>query len=549
MSIKSLFTIGTILGCACSVYAQYTPVVNLGRVRWAADQLDRIFAPKGLEQTKVPGMAIAVVYKDQVILLNGYGTRKVGRTEQVTADTVFQLASLSKPITSTILGAMVTKGELSWEDRVAAYDPNFSLSDPWVTDQVTVRDFMTHRSGLHDHQGDILEDLGYDRDEVLYRLRNIPLAPFRSEYAYTNFGITQAAEAAAWKYGDDWEEIAKDFIYRPLGMKSTSSRHADFLAATNRASLHALIDGQMVPKYDRNPDAQSPAGGVSSNVRDMARWALMVLNKGTLEGTKAIDPGVLAEILSPQIISGHNPDSGRANFYGIGWSVIYDEKGRINVQHSGAFSMGAGTNVSLFPEEEVGIVTLTNGAPVGLAEAMADTFYDMLHNGMPNGKLSQDWVALWASRMEKALKDPIIDYSKLSPPLHPVAPSLPLSAYTGFYHSDYYGDIQIGQSGDHLVVWMPPNRALYQMGHWYKETFTYVFNAESNMGTRGITFSEPDANGNMGKLVVDNFRFDGGGEFQRVNTDLAPVTPQAPRHWQRKVKRFHPTEAAPESDR
>jgi CubicO group peptidase (beta-lactamase class C family) len=145
----------------------------------------------------IPGMAIAVVHGGKTLYAKGFGVRDVRSPEKVDADTVFQLASLSKPIAATVVAHQVGIRDLTWDAPIVAHLPWFALSDPAVTGMLTVADLFAHRSGLPDHAGDLLEDLGYGRRAVLERLRFLPLAPFRTSYAYTNFGVTAAAEAVA----------------------------------------------------------------------------------------------------------------------------------------------------------------------------------------------------------------------------------------------------------------------------------------------------------------------------------------------------------------
>jgi CubicO group peptidase (beta-lactamase class C family) len=172
-----------------------------------------------LHKTGVPGMAIAVVYHDEVLYLKGFGVRKAGENQPVDADTVFQLASVSKPIASTIVAGVVGDGVVSWDDPISKHDPDFQMDNSYVTREVTLRDMFSHRSGLPDHAGDLLEDLGFDRATILSRLRYLPTADhFRATYAYTNFGLTEAAVAAAKAAGKSWEDLAVQKLYQPLGM-------------------------------------------------------------------------------------------------------------------------------------------------------------------------------------------------------------------------------------------------------------------------------------------------------------------------------------------
>ena len=171
--------------------------LSLEQVKAATTQLKKL-TEEEMRTTGIPGIAIAVVFKDQVVFAEGFGVREVGEASPVDADTVFQLASVSKPIGSTVVAALVGEGLLSWDSRISDLDPGFEMHDAWVTREITVRDFYCHRSGLPDHAGDLLEDLGFTREEILRRLRyQRPNTSFRSGYAYTNFGMTEGAIAAA----------------------------------------------------------------------------------------------------------------------------------------------------------------------------------------------------------------------------------------------------------------------------------------------------------------------------------------------------------------
>lgn len=150
----------------------------------AVGQLDKL-AQELMESSKIPGMAVAVVHGGDTLYSKGFGVREVGKDAKIDGDTVFQLASLSKSVGSTVIASQVGAGVIDWSTPVVSQLPWFALSDPWVSQNVTVGDFYAHRSGLPEHAGDLLEDLGYDRRQVLERLRDIPLDPFRSTYNYT----------------------------------------------------------------------------------------------------------------------------------------------------------------------------------------------------------------------------------------------------------------------------------------------------------------------------------------------------------------------------
>jgi CubicO group peptidase (beta-lactamase class C family) len=483
------------------------------RVRTAVAQLDSVVADV-MERSGVPGLAVAVVYKNEVISVKGYGVREAGASAPVDADTVFQLASLSKPIASTVVASVVGDGLVSWDDPIVDHDPGFQMYTPWVTSQVTLRDMFAHRSGLPEHAGDLLEDIGYDREQVLHRLRyQKPASSLRSEYAYTNFGLTEAAVAAANAAGMTWEDLADERLYQPLGMTSTSSRYADFLAAPNRALGHVRVDGQWVAKYSRDADAQSPAGGVSSSVHDMAKWLRLQLAEGMFDGQQVVDATALGETHAPQIVNNpaEYPTRQRSSFYGLGWNVSFDEQGRVRLGHSGAFSLGAGTTVNLVPAEELGIVVLANAAPIGAAESVALSFLDLALTG----SLERDYLTLVTPtfvRLAAPTYGTTTDYS--TPPANPT-PSLPLDAYAGTYQNDFFGDIEITVENGELVLHAGPDKMPFPMKHWDRDVFLYQPSGENAYGLSGVSFQiGPDQS--AAGVLIEYFDIHGQGSFTKA---------------------------------
>jgi CubicO group peptidase (beta-lactamase class C family) len=475
-------------------------------------ELDKL-VDQALKRTGVPGLAIAVVYKDQVVYLKGFGVRRAGTQELVNPDTVFQLASLSKPIASTVVAALAGDGLVSWDDPIIRHDPAFAMSDAWVTREVTLRDMFCHRSGLPDHAGDALEDIGYGRDEILHRLRYVrPDSSFRSHYAYTNFGLTAAAVAAAKASGKSWEELSADRLYQPLGMKDTSSRFADFSASSNRAVGHVQKDGAWVAKYTREADAQSPAGGVCSSARDMALWLRLQLGRGTLDGREIVKAAPLDETHRPQIVStpAENPMVDRSAFYGLGWGVSYDEAGRIRWSHSGAFSLGAATCVNVLPGEQIGIIVLTNSSPIGLPEALCRSFLDLTLSG----KVEKDWLGLFGQQFVKMMAPEYgtaVDYMK--PPARPT-PALPAAAYLGAYHNDLFGTIQIVAPDAELNLKLGPKQS-FPLHHFNRDVFTYQPVGENAFGPSAVIFTV-GADQKASMVTIENLDINGQGAFTRT---------------------------------
>lgn len=290
-----------------SAYAQEKSHVTSEQVDKAIREVEKL-AAKQIQENALPGLAIAVVFQDKVRYAKGFGVRDVNARVPVDADTVFQLASVSKSIGSTVVAELVGEGKITWDSKLNVLDPTFAMFDPWVTREITIRDMYAHRSGLPEHAGDLLEDLGFTRAEILHRLRyQHPESSFRSHYAYTNFGMTEGGIAAAKAYGLAWEDASEQKLYRPLGMTSTSSRYTDFVARKNKALGHVLVDGKWVQKFKRDPDAQSPAGGVSSSVNDVAKWMRLQLANGKFDGKQIVDEEALAETHQPQMRTGSNP--------------------------------------------------------------------------------------------------------------------------------------------------------------------------------------------------------------------------------------------------
>jgi CubicO group peptidase (beta-lactamase class C family) len=256
----SAIAVSCIIGMAGTALAQ-PATIQLGAtppedaVRLAPGGLERALAtlPETvadiLRRSGVPGAAVAVVHGGQTVFSAGFGVREVDREATVEPGTVFQVASLSKPITATIVALQVAAGVVSWDDPAVRYLRGLQLSDPYVTNHATIGDFLAHRTGLPEAIGDELEDLGYGRGDIIARLRLAPLDPFRRSYHYANFGFTIGAEAVAAASREGWDELAERVLYQPLGMRSTSSRHADFLARDNRALLHVLEGGRFQPHY------------------------------------------------------------------------------------------------------------------------------------------------------------------------------------------------------------------------------------------------------------------------------------------------------------
>ena len=506
-----LFLLGAVTAAlaSCSGSRTATTDTSSQRVAHAVAQLDTLSADI-LERTGVPGLAVAVVHQGKTIYAKGFGQRRLDRSDPVTPETVFQLASLSKSVGATVVAHQVGKGVVAWDTPIVQHLPWFALNSAESTDAVTIGDLYAHRSGLPDHAGDDLEELGYARREILERLRFLESAPLRTEYAYTNFGLTAAAEAVAVASGQDWEDLSEETLYRPLGMNVTSSRHADFLGRSNRADPHVRVDGGFMPGPLREPDPQSPAGGVSSSVTDMAHWMNMVLQSGQYEGRQLISPQALRPALEQQVESRPASKDQAAGHYGYGFNVSTTAAGHAMYSHSGAFIMGAATSFYLLPASETGIIVLTNAAPVGAAEALCLAYIDLVEFG----EITRDWPALLQDAFSGMLEPSGELAGKAFPP--DPDPALPFHAYTGSFNNDYLGRAQVTESSGTLALTLGPSSETVPLRHWNGDVFVFEPKGEiAPAGSRSMVTFHTDAGGTAQSLTIELYEESGHATLTR----------------------------------
>jgi CubicO group peptidase (beta-lactamase class C family) len=441
--------------------------ITAAQVQAAVDRLDALIED-GMTKTGVPGTAVAVVHNDTVVYERGFGVRELGRPEPITPDTVFQIASLSKSLSSTLVAALVGDGTTTWDARIGSIETDFALSDPWVSEQVTIRDMLCHRSGLPAFGGDpLVVSFHYDRDECVRRLRYYPPATsFRSTWAYSNLGFSAGAFAAARSAGKSWEDLAEARLFAPLGMTSTSYRFADFGSRENRAAPHFRTqDGVWKPGDLTNDDAAMPAGGVSSSLRDLTHWLRLQLAGGMFDGRQVVASDPLRETHRPQIVA----PPGSTWLYGLGWFAFFDDRGRLVVFHGGDFPGAYTTQATLLPAARLGIVVLCNGGPSALREAIPKAFLEMVTNGEP----SQDWVsAIETSSAANlaSLLQTATSFPQGKPPAD-AAPPLPLDAYTGKYSNTTYGEVAVREEAGGLVVQFGPNGVRRPIFPWNRDAF------------------------------------------------------------------------------
>ncbi|HJS73942.1 MAG TPA: serine hydrolase domain-containing protein [Vicinamibacteria bacterium] len=331
--------------------------------------LDR-FVEETRKDMGVVGLAVAVVKDGRVVYAKGFGERRIGTGETVDENTLFAIGSNTKAFTAAAIGILVDEKKMTWDDRVTRHLPWFALYDPYVTREITVRDLLSHRSGLGRRGDANWYATDFDREEIVRRVRFLePNSSFRSEAGYQNTMFLTAGEVAEGVSGQSWDGFVADRLLKPLGMTRSRTSVRDLEGMPNVAAPHEEIDGDVVGVPHRNIDNVAPAGSILSSVSDMTRWLLLMLGEGELEGRRILSRETVAEVWKPNIVYPMSREakelypSTHFSTYGLGWG-LRDYRGRFLATHTGGID-GMLSQVLLAPEEELGIVVLTNTSPSG----------------------------------------------------------------------------------------------------------------------------------------------------------------------------------------
>ena len=317
-----------------------------------------------LTATGIPGLAALVIVGDETPLSGGYGVRKLGESDRVAPETVFQIASLTKAVTATTVALLVDEGRLSWDDPIQRHLPEFRLRDSWVASHLTLRDAMSLRGGIPG--GDSIALFSpRSRAEILEATAKLDAPLFRATFgASANLMFFLAGEVVSSVGGTSWDDFVAQRLFEPLRMTSTTTIYDRGERNPNYAWPHVRTDGRTVPRVSRpRADNVAAAAGIISNIVDWAKWVRFLLGDGALDGRQLVDPTVLAEtfkptsILTPAYQGSFNPDA-LLNAYGMGW-VLSEYRGRTLVEHSGGLP-GSSSIVALVPDENIGIVFMTN---------------------------------------------------------------------------------------------------------------------------------------------------------------------------------------------
>lgn len=414
--------------------------------RFVHDSLD-IYVQRALTDWKIPGVAVCVVKDGNVVVMNSYGVTEMGGSTNVDSNTLFMIGSNTKAFTATALAMLGAQHKLSLDDKVQKWLPDFTLYDPWVTKEATVRDLLCHRLGFETFQGDFMY---FDSDLTLAEVREKfgkvkPVYGFRSKWGYTNAAFLTAGEIIPKAIGRSWAQFLADSLFAPLQMARTLALSKDILTATNKATAHTVEHGVLKKIPYGRLENMAPAGAISSSISDLSHWVKMQLGNGYYNGKQVVPTTALLETRTPASILGNGGamfNRGHFMLYGLGW-FLQEYSGRKIVSHTGGVN-GFVTAITLVPEERLGIIVLTN--------TDANNFYEALNRELLDAGLSLPYrnysnVFLGFAKQQQAAEDAWLKAKQDTIALR-LKPALSLKEFVGQYKHDVYGNMTIALQKD-----------------------------------------------------------------------------------------------------
>lgn len=321
---------------------------------------------QALETFQIPGMSVGIVVDGKVVLTKGYGVRNFSENSPVTENSLFAIGSCSKAFTTFALGQLVDEGMITWDDPVIKYIPEFRLHDIHATHHLTIKDLVTHRSGLPRHDF-VWYNSKFSRSELLNRLQHLePTSDIREKFQYNNLMYAVAGVVIERVTGQKWEEFIQNRIFDQLSMNLSNFSVDDSQQSDDYASPHSERNEQIKVIPFRNLSNMGPAGSINSSASDMAKWIQLQLSEGTVGGTHVINKATLQEMHIVQMPMPTLPSEETPYMfgYGLGWMTGL-HKGHYTVAHGGGID-GFISSVVLFPKEKIGVVVLTNSDSHGL---------------------------------------------------------------------------------------------------------------------------------------------------------------------------------------
>ncbi|MEO0398979.1 MAG: serine hydrolase [Pseudomonadota bacterium] len=437
------------------------------KTAWAGEPPDyRAEAERAIDAFDATGLVATVMIDGDIVYLDAFGKANEVTDAPVTTDMLFPIASISKAFTATALAILVDRGLVEWDAPIKTYIPEFEMYDPWVTENFSVRDALTHRSGLPLGAGDLLfwPDGEGSLEDVLKALPHLkPTTGFRSEYAYDNLLYVVAGDVVTRASGKNWDEFVTKELFKPLGMKNCAANGARIKRGKPVVTGHERSpgDAEGTPMSDltKFPDWLAPAGGIYCPAGDMMKWAQFWFDGGlTQKGKRLLSEEQVREVwegVTPIKPRAPVADSKLSNLalYALGWRVL-DFDGSLLVEHSGG-APGVASNFILLPEKKAAIFASSNDYRQ-TAHAWTYQIADMLIDGQ-DADLTQQFGDGFAAQLDDA-KDTVS--SAAEPPEDAAAPTLGLAEYAGVYRDAWYGDVTITNNVDGLAIDMSRSELL-----------------------------------------------------------------------------------------
>jgi CubicO group peptidase (beta-lactamase class C family) len=417
---------------------------------FVTDSIDS-YVEGALEDWKIPGVSVCIVKDGKLVLAKGYGVRRWMTDEKVDENSLFMIGSNTKAFTATALAMLSARGKMSLDDKVVKWWPSFSVSDPWVTKEVNIRDLLSHRMGYETFQGDFMFfDSNLKQAEVFEKFSKLkPLHGFRSKWGYTNAAFAVAGEVVRLVSGKTWANYLKDEIFSPLGMSRTTPTVFDLRMASNIAFPHTVHEDKIKLIAFGNLEGLAPAGSISSSAIDISKWMLAQLQEGKIDGKQVIPASAIAATWEPHSILGNGGSQfnrGHFALYGLGW-FLEEYAGRKIVSHTGGVN-GYVTSVTLLPEENLGIAVFTNTDQNNFFENLKWEIIDA-YLDLPYRDYSQHSLK-WKQGYDSSYNQQIS--LKRDTVMMNLKTTLPLASYAGWYEHDIYGGMDIKVEGKSLKV-------------------------------------------------------------------------------------------------
>jgi CubicO group peptidase (beta-lactamase class C family) len=410
---------------------------------------------RAMKAFQVPGMAVGIIKDGKLFYAKGYGVRELGKPNKVDADTLFQIGSNTKAFTAAALALLVDEGKIHWDDKVIDYLPQFRMQDPYVTREFTIRDLLTHRSGLGAGAGDLMffPATDFSRDEIIHGLRYLkPVSGFRSKYDYDNLLYMVAGQIIPAVTGKSWEDFVTERVLDPLQMRPCAASYGRIADRGDVATPHVVISGELKAIPVVNMDVIGPAGTINCSINGMAKWIETQLAAGkTPTGQQLFSAERAEEMWTVNTIVPVNPllsSMYHTHFsgYALGWE-IQDLLGYQRVAHTGGV-LGSVTWVSMIPELKLGVLVFTNQESGIAMNVVGNQILDA-YVGAPR----RDWVEIglaYGAERDTAAKTTEDAAAKIASSAGP--PTLPLDAYAGTYRDPWRGEATVRRENDKLIL-------------------------------------------------------------------------------------------------